>query len=203
MTLVEGLTLVALIAGPIAAVQIQKRLDIAREERGRKLWIFKTLMATRAATVSPEHVQALNMIDLEFHSDQYRGVTTAWKTYLDHLNSYPKEDERRQVIWSERNIDLLATLLMVMGKALGYEFDEVHVRKGIYFPKAHGDIDVENRLIRRGLVELLLGNKALKMDVTGFPADEKAIAEQKALREAIQQLLDGKRDFPVRISREQ
>jgi len=38
------------------------------------------------------------------------------------------------------------------------------------------------------------------MNVTGFPADEKAIAEQKALREALQQLLDGKRDFPLRIS---
>lgn len=201
MTLAETLTILALIGGPIAAVQIQKRLDVLREERGRKLWIFKTLMATRAATVSAEHVQALNMIDLEFHGERYRAVTGAWRTYLDHLNSYPKDDEKRQPLWAERNIELLASLLMVMGKTLGYDFDEVHVKKGIYFPQAHGDIDLENRLIRRGLVRLLFGDSALKMNVTGLPVDTDVLREQKELRDFLLQLLDGKREFPVRISR--
>ena len=54
------------------AVQVQKWLEVFREERGRKLWIFKTLMATRASAVSAEHVQALNMIDLEFREKRYK-----------------------------------------------------------------------------------------------------------------------------------
>jgi len=42
MTLAEGLAIVALLVGPIAANQIQKGLDILPEERGRKLRIFNS-----------------------------------------------------------------------------------------------------------------------------------------------------------------
>ena len=77
MTLAEVLMVIALLAGSIAAVQVQKRLDRLREEHGRKIWIFKTLMATRAAVLSPDHVQALNMIDLEFRGKQYEKVALA------------------------------------------------------------------------------------------------------------------------------
>ena len=65
MKLAEVLMIIAVLLAPVVAVQVQKWLELFREDRARKLWIFKTLMATRAATVSPEHVQALNMIDLE------------------------------------------------------------------------------------------------------------------------------------------
>ena len=63
MTLTDILTILAVFLAPVVAVQVQKWLEVFREQRARKLWIFKTLMATRAATVSQEHVQALNMID--------------------------------------------------------------------------------------------------------------------------------------------
>lgn len=129
VSLTDILMIAAVVIAPLAAIQVQKWLEIFREERGRKLWVFKTLMATRAANVSPEHVQALNMIDLEFREKRYKPVTDAWKAYLDHLTSFPKEDETLQKRWDEKRIDRLATLLMKMGKSLGYEFDEVHVKK--------------------------------------------------------------------------
>jgi hypothetical protein len=201
MKLAEVLTIIAVLLAPVVAVQVQKWLELFREDRARKLWIFKTLMATRAATVSPEHVQALNMIDLEFRGTRYRPVTAAWKTYLDHLGSYPKDDEKRQAVWGERRVDLLTTLLLAMGHALGYEFDDVHVKKGIYAPEAHGQIENENILIRRGLLRLLYGDAEIKMKVTSFPVSNEALAEQKALRDAIQQLLDGKRSLPVAVSK--
>ena len=200
MTLTDSLTILAIVIAPLVAVQVQKRLEIFREERGRKLWIFKTLMATRAATVSAEHVQALNMIDLEFREKRYRNVTTTWKTYLDHLGSYPKEDEKLQPIWGERRVNLLTNLLLEMGRSLGYEFDEVHVKKGIYAPEAHGRLEDENMLLRRGLLRLLYGDAELKMKVTSFPVSEQSLAEQKALRDALQELLDGKRALPVAVS---
>lgn|SRR3990167_1410222 len=200
MTLTDSLTILAIVIAPLVAVQVQKRLEIFREERGRKLWIFKTLMATRAATVSAEHVQALNMIDLEFREKRYRNATTAWKTYLDHLGSYPKDVENLQPIWGERRVNLLTNLLLEMGRSLGYEFDEVHVKKGIYAPEAHGRLEDENMLIRRGLLRLLYGDAELKMKVTSFPVSEQSLAEQKALRDALQELLDGKRALPVAVS---
>jgi len=44
------------------------------ERRNRKAWLFHSLMAPRAARVSPEHVQALNMIDLVFYGKRILGV---------------------------------------------------------------------------------------------------------------------------------
>jgi len=61
MKLAEVLTVLAVLLAPVVAVQVQKWLELFREDRARKRWIFKTLMATRAATAPPDHVHALNM----------------------------------------------------------------------------------------------------------------------------------------------
>ena len=57
----------ATLLGPILAVQAQKWIEGVREQRTRKLRVFTQLMATRAARLSAEHVQAINMIDLVFY----------------------------------------------------------------------------------------------------------------------------------------
>jgi len=200
MKLTDILTILAILIAPLVAVQVQKLLEVFREKRGRKLWIFKTLMATRAATLSTEHVKALNMIDLEFHGWKYKNVTTAWKTYLDHLNSYPKDDEKLQPLWDEKCIDYRTSLLIEMGRSLGYKFDAVHIKKGSYLPEAHNLIETENKLIRRGLVALLFRDSALKMEVTKLPISDQTRAEQEALNDAIRELLDGKRTLSVSLS---
>lgn len=199
MTVADWLMILAVVLAPLIAVQVQKYLEHYREDKGRKLNVFKTLMATRAATVAGEHVQALNMIDLEFQGKKYKKVTDAWKNYLDHLNHYPKEDEKQQPVWGERRVDLLAKLLQEMGKSLGYHFDDVHVKRGIYAPQAHAQIEDENWLIRRGLIRLLYGDANLKMDVTSFPVSQEDVLKQKALREGLQELVDGKRKLGVSV----
>ena len=93
MRITDWLMIVAVLLAPLVAVQVQKILERYREDRARKLNVFKTLMATRAATISAQHVQALNTIDLEFQGKKYKAVTDSWKTYLDHLISLP---ERRR-----------------------------------------------------------------------------------------------------------
>ncbi|MDE2314976.1 MAG: hypothetical protein KGK06_01085, partial [Xanthomonadaceae bacterium] len=60
------LTIAAVLLSPLIAVQVTRYLDNKKEVRERQLWIFKTLMATRASSMSPHHVEALNRIDLEF-----------------------------------------------------------------------------------------------------------------------------------------
>jgi len=62
----EWLTLLAIVLGPIAAVQAQKWIERATEEKRQRLLIFRTLMRTRGNIVSREHVDALNMIPLVF-----------------------------------------------------------------------------------------------------------------------------------------
>ncbi len=181
MTTSDVLVILAVIIGPIAAVQVQKAIEKYKEARNRKLMIFKTLMATRGTPLAPTHVEALNRIDLEFDGKdaKEKRVIVAWKTYLDHLISGPgdQKDPNFKIkleSWSDKNRDLLASLLNKMANSLNYDFDEVHLKKGIYIPKGHSDIEFEQTLIRRGLVDLFYGAKFIPVCVVQPPLKEDA-----------------------------
>ncbi len=114
MTISDVLMILAVLITPFLAVFVQKQIELWREQRSRKLWVFKTLMSTRGHVLSIEHVQALNMIDLEFTKSSEKFVISAWKEYHDHLNSYPRDGENqkeRTAIWAQRQEELLANLL--------------------------------------------------------------------------------------------
>ncbi|MDI1268816.1 MAG: hypothetical protein PSV40_06910 [Polaromonas sp.] len=193
MTFADWVLIFTTLMAPLLAVQTQKLLERKRDDGNKKLWIYKTLMSTRAAGVSPAHVQALNSIDLEFQGKAYEVVRTAWKILLDHLGSYPTEDNVvRGPAWEEKRGDLLAQLLLQMGRTLGYNFDEVHIKKGIYSPVAHSRIENENQLVREGVISLLQGERPLKMDVVGFPVAPQAAVEGEKIRKGLIDMLDGK-----------
>jgi malic enzyme len=75
----EWLTLLAIIAGPIVAIQVQKMIERVTKEKKEKKDIFLTLMRTRN-TLSREHVEALNMIPLLFwkKNPQETEIRTKW-----------------------------------------------------------------------------------------------------------------------------
>ena len=70
---------------------------------------------------------------------------------------------------TDRKDELLADLLHDMGLAVGYKFDRVQIRRGIYAPRGHADWEIENQLTRRLWLEVLTGRRALPMDVRSFP----------------------------------
>jgi hypothetical protein len=74
----------ATVMGPILAVQAQKIIERHREKRHRQIWIFRTLMATRAAALSAGHVEALNAVPIEFY--RTKKIVDSWKEYLDYLS---------------------------------------------------------------------------------------------------------------------
>ncbi len=183
MELINILTIVAVIVGPIAAVQIEKWLNRNRANQERKVSIFKTLMATRGTVLSYKHVEALNRIDLEFSdSKKYEKVINAWKEYFDNLSQ--KVDENNLTVWSTRNEELLSNLLYEMGQSLGFKFDKVLIKRNIYSPIAHGTIDQENQLIRKGIIEILYRDRTLPMEIIQNQ-DEETIQRQKDLQEAM------------------
>lgn len=49
-------TVLAAIAGPILVPYMQCWVNLNRERENRKTRVFKTLMATRASRLTPEHV---------------------------------------------------------------------------------------------------------------------------------------------------
>ena len=167
MTISDVLMILAVLSGPVIAVQLTRYLDAKREKRDRKLQIFKTLMATRAYTISMDHVMTLNRIDLEFETSnpKEKEVINAWKQYLDLLSDKSISGEQ----WAVRRIDLLVELLHKMALVLDYDFDKTHIRNSSYSPVAHSDIESQQAKVREGVVDLLEGKRSLQMHITNWP----------------------------------
>lgn len=168
MTIADWLMIAAVLIGPIVAVQLTRHLDDRNEVRNRKLGIFKNLMGTRSYITSWTHVEALNRIDLEFSNKilKEKDVLDAWKAYLDLLNnanSMPLEQ------WTTKRIDLFVELLHKMALVLEYDFDKTHIKNSSYAPKAHGDLESQQNLIRQMAIELLNGKRPLPVTAYNTP----------------------------------
>lgn len=193
MSNTDWVMVVAVLLGPIIAIQTEKYLHRLRERRQRKLEVFRTLMANRAAGLSPAHVEALNRIDIEFYGE--RNITDAWKSYLDHLNDRSMTPEA----WSTRTQDLLAELLYAMAQSLGYQFDRVHIKRAAYYPQGYGDIEQDQMIIRKGIAAVLKGEKPLPMEVTSLPMFEQEAQEQAELRKLMIQSYKGQLPLEVKL----
>lgn len=173
----------ATLLGPVLAVQAQKFLERRREIRQRRVWIFQTLMRTRTAMLSPDHVNAINAVPIEFYGARgaLKNINIAWKLYLDHLG----QSTMPQEVWGPRRLDLFMGLLGKMSLFLGYEFDPVQLRKEIYAPEGHTRLETEQEIMRRGLLKLLSGEGALPMEIRSWPVDKEALAKQVAAHDAV------------------
>lgn len=171
------LTIAAIVIGPIAAVQIEKRLEAGREKRRLRLELFKTLMVHRASPLAYENVVALNSINLVFEGKRFQSVRARWKSLHSHFNERVDPQmrgfEQALAVWNVRTIELTGELLREMGDNLGFQFDDVDIRKGAYSPIAHEDQEVANTLIRDRLVRILGGEEHLNVRIvadSGQPA---------------------------------
>jgi hypothetical protein len=68
--------------------------------------------------------------------------------------------------WFTRRVDLLIDLLKKMGGCLGYDFDPVELEREVYSPVAHGELETEQTIIRKGLVAMFKGERALPVEVS-------------------------------------
>lgn len=171
MALNEFWIIGATLLGPILAVQAQKLVEMARERRTRKLWVFQTLMATRAARLSIDHVQALNMITLTFYGSRFlwrhnrtskeQSVLDAWREYQDLLSE--NVDDASRGVWAAKTEELFVNLLFLMASELGFVFDRVELKKGAYSPIAHGNLEFQQEQIRNLAVDVLSGQKQLNV----------------------------------------
>jgi hypothetical protein len=188
---------IATLVGPILAVQAQKWLEPRRERDQRQRWVFRTLMATRATKLAPSHVEALNAVPVEFYgkSEPLRAILEAWKIYMDHLNANATPDQA----WSDRGDDLFVALLRSMATFLGYRFDPVALRREVYFPRGHAQIETDQTAIRQGVASLLRGEKALPMEVRGWPVDTDAAETQKQIQARVLAWLNGEATPRVRL----
>jgi hypothetical protein len=175
------------VLGPILAVQVQRFVDIAREKRQRRLTIFRVLMATRAASLSGAHVEALNAIPIEFYGwrRSYKAVVAAFRDYLNHLGRKDLEP----AFWGEKRQDLFFELLWRLSRAVGYDFTKLQMQKEVYFPEGHATLEQEQEVIRRGLYRLFSGEGALPLDIKSFATDPTAVETQLKMQGLLMQLI--------------
>lgn len=158
----------ALVIGPVLAVQITEILRKRQDARNRKVHIFRTLMATRSATLAPAHIEALNLVEIEFQAarrSQERRVVDCWKLYLAHLNdrNYPLES------WAARKTDLLIDLLYEMSVSLGYSYDKSEIKSGTYYPAGWQEAENEQTEARKLWLAVLRGQRLLPIQSSPPP----------------------------------
>ena len=183
--MINIIMVVAIVSGPIVAVQLQKLIESLRQRKQAKEAIFKTLMSTRGTPVSLPHVQALNMIDLEFYGKKKKDkkVVDAWKLYRDHLYNYridpqnPDRDAKAEA-WNEKSRELLTDLLFEMSISLNYNFDKVLLKRGAYTPQGYGDTESAQIYLRDSLVGLFAGKTSLPIRIVEETTGEKTQAPQ-------------------------
>ena len=162
-TIMALVTAGAVFFGPIVALGIQRNSEQRRDRRNRKLFVFRELMATRATRTHPRHVDALNAIEVEFSEGGKSDarVLDAWRLYLDHLAREVNPELLLQ--WNEKSDDLLTDLLYEMSHVLNYGFDKVMLKKNVYSPKAHGELEMDQYLLRKYIVEVMEGRRAIRV----------------------------------------
>lgn len=189
----------ATLLGPVLAVQAQKFIERASEARRRKSWIFHTLMTTRATRLSVDHVAALNSIDLTFTGRRGRKVVDAWRLYADALNEPVGDSEAAQTAWHDRRESLFTELMHELSKALGYDFNRVQLRRGIYYPRGLGDLEEAQRRLLNSAVKVLQGEQAITMDIASLPVTPEAAALNAAVQQALLNCLTGTGQLQVTL----
>lgn len=130
-----------------------------REKHTRRFYIFRTLMATRGVPAIREHVDALNLVEVDFHG--VKSVQDAHRTYLTHLRTAPGPGPK----WGADRLDLLAKLLRALSEEMNMPMGEIDIRNGGYAPDAW--LTREN--IDQWTLKLAKGEVSLPVTIVGVP----------------------------------
>lgn len=169
--LIDYLTVSAIIIGPIVAVFISRKTDDRSKERQRKVDIFRSLMKTRRNVLDLEHVGALNLIELEFYSEDK--VTKCLHDYIDFRNStLPPTNQEDGIRHAERGDALLYDLIQAVGQTINYNFDKHDLKRFSYTPQGWSD---DNFLVRKNAeqIRLLLAGK-ISLPITILPPQQQS-----------------------------
>lgn len=196
----EVLTLIAILVGPVAAIVVARYLEIGRDYRARRMDIFRTLMRTRRTPIFPEHVGALNLIEIEFAKDAK--VMAAWKKLFEHLgtprarleNEQPPRNADQSTVdecdrqFGERLIlerqKLLAQLLHAIAKVLGFKAEQLEIFDGGYTPTGWHNVEMEQQAIRSFALDLASGRRVVPIGVIDFRTAPTAVGDLTSKQDA-------------------
>lgn len=165
------ITIVAIVIGPLSAVAAAEYISRRRKLYEQKHAVFRALMKTRRTWLSPEHVEALNLIEIEFQGR--KSVLEAYSKLFDFFEKgiAERKDEDENSYFSRRakhHGELLSNLLFSMSKELGYKHDQFEIFRGGYSPEHFGQIEQDQEKVRKLFSGLYDGTKYLPIGVVDF-----------------------------------
>lgn len=184
MSLADWLIIAAILVGPVTAVAITLWIDKRRDRRQRRMDLFRTLMRTRRTPVDPEHVGALNLIEIEFSKDAR--VLEAWRRLFEHfgmaharrddeaiLSEHDKNEQLRRTTrffqrLAEERQRLLVRLLDAMASALKFPVEQLEIFEGGYTPQGWGDVELQQSQIRNFAAGVAMGQTAVPIAVIDY-----------------------------------
>jgi hypothetical protein len=158
----DTLIILSTLLGPIFAVQIQKYLERIRQKDETLRKIFTILMVTRGSKMSIDHVNALNSVPIEFYGKkkELTEICESWRKYINHLNS----DYNVFNDWINKTNELYNEMLSKMAIFLKYDLSYTQITKEQYSPKGYQDLEFEQTLLRRNLIQILTGENKIKVE---------------------------------------
>jgi hypothetical protein len=106
-------------------------------------------------------------------------VVDRWHLYADHLNQQLDDtNESHMAAWSVKGDDLFTDLLDSLARALGYKFDKVQLRRGIYYPRAHDEAERSKAMLETAIYKAITGQVPLAMRITELPPSCEMAAER-------------------------
>ena len=134
---------------------------------------MKPVPSPRSNRLSPEHVQALNTIELAYYGTQGNDgtprrskvdneVITSWREYFRHLDIDGRTfDEARKQQWAVQANELFLNMLEKLAVANRFKFDRDQLRSAHYHPEANVTQDNENATMRRLIIGVLSGEQPI------------------------------------------
>lgn len=157
--LIDWLTIVAIIIGPLVGIWVTRFIDKAKEKQHQKWQIFVTLIKMRGQFLSYENVGALNMIPIIFRDET--DVILKWKSLISVFNDTGWNDQAKIPSLNNSVHNRVLDLIEVIGKALGANLPNENEFKIGYSPMLWKTIEDEQSQIRQGLISLLNRKSAI------------------------------------------
>lgn len=154
-------TIGAIYLGPIRALEVSRKNQEEDGKRARQFGVLHSLMKTRKVLLSPDHVSALNLVQLEFYGNER--VQNYYKKYMEFMNgAWPKtDDEANFKRFIDARENALYDLIHEIGLVLDYKMDRQELKSLGYGPQGWETDENQARALRYLLIETLEGKRGL------------------------------------------
>lgn len=153
----------ATLLGPILAVWASEWRQQRKQLHDRKEWVFRSLWSTRSSRLHPDHILALNQIDLAFSQKSHPKIADARRLYFAHLNTSVGLTDDSRARWHEAGSNLLVDLLHLMATELNISFSKTQAKQASYYPEAYVFTEVQQNELRTLLLESLKNGVAVNI----------------------------------------